>query len=434
MIKRYTLEKMGNVWSEENKYRTWLKVELAVCEAWNELGVIPDDALNRIKENADFSVDRIEEIEKEVKHDVIAFLTSVSEFVGNDSRFVHYGMTSYDVVDTALSLLIKEAIYVLKPKYEELILALEEKALKYKNLPQIGRTHGIHAEPVTFGLKFLIWKNEMERNFERLKAAEKSISVGRIAGAVGTYAHITPKVEEIALRKLELTPSKASTQVLQRDRHAEVLSALAIAGTTLEKIAVEIRHLQRTEVLEAEEFFSKGQKGSSAMPHKRNPVNSERLSGMARLLRGNLIAVLENNALWHERDISHSSVERVIIPDSFITLDFMLSEAIKLVKNLLVYPENMEKNINLTNGLIFSQKVLLALAEKGVKRENAYLMVQRNAMKSWRTKEKFKDLILKDEDIRKYLNEDEIDELFSVSSFLRNINYIYKKNFPDKSF
>ncbi len=434
MIKRYTLEKMGNVWSEENKYRTWLKVELAVCEAWNELGVIPDDALNRIKENANFSVERIEAIEKEVKHDVIAFLTSVSEFVGNDSRFVHYGMTSYDVVDTALSLLIKEAIGVLKPKYEELIKALEEKALKYKDLPQIGRTHGIHAEPVTFGLKFLIWKNEMERNFERLKAAEKSISVGRIAGAVGTYAHITPKVEEIALKKLELIPSKASTQVLQRDRHAEVLSALAITGTTLEKIAVEIRHLQRTEVLEAEEFFSKGQKGSSAMPHKRNPVNSERLSGMARLLRGNLVAALENNALWHERDISHSSVERVIIPDSFITLDFMLSEAIKLVKNLLVYPENMEKNINLTNGLIFSQKVLLALAEKGVKREDAYLMVQRNAMRCWKTKEKFKDLILKDEDIRKYLNEDEIDELFSVSSFLKNIDYIYKKNFPDKSF
>lgn len=432
MIKRYTLKEMGNVWSEENKYRTWLKVELAVCEAWNELGIIPDDALKRIKEKANFKVERIEEIEKEVKHDVIAFLTSVSEFVGQDSRFVHYGMTSYDVVDTALSLLIKQAISLLKPKYEELIEVLKEKAIKYKDTPQIGRTHGIHAEPVTFGLKFLIWKNEMERNFDRLKNAEKNISVGRIAGAVGTYAHITPKVEEIALKKLSLTPSKASTQVLQRDRHAEVLSAIAITGTTLEKIAVEIRHLQRTEVLEAEEFFSKGQKGSSAMPHKRNPVNSERLSGMARLLRGNLVAALENNALWHERDISHSSVERVIIPDSFITIDFMLSEAIKLTKNLLVYPENMEKNLNLTKGLIFSQKVLLTLAEKGVKREDAYLMVQRNAMRSWKTKENFKDLILADEEIRKYLNENDIDNIFSVKSFLNNIDYIYKKNFPDE--
>jgi adenylosuccinate lyase len=429
MIKRYTLKEMGDIWSEKNRYGTWLKVELAVCEAWNQLGIIPEDALKRIKEKADFSVDRIEEIEKEVKHDVIAFLTSVSEFVGQDSRFVHYGMTSYDVVDTALSLLIKQAIDLIKPKYKKLIDALKEKSIKYKELPQIGRTHGVHAEPVTFGLKFLIWKNEMERNYKRLEQAEKIISYGRIAGAVGTYAHITPKVEEIALKKLNLTPSLASTQVLQRDRHAEVLFALSVAATTLEKIAVEIRHLQRTEVLEAEEFFSKGQKGSSAMPHKRNPVNSERITGMARLLRGNLIAALENNALWHERDISHSSVERVIIPDSFIALDFMLNETIKLIEKLLVYPDKIEKNLNLTKGLIFSQKVLLALAEKGVKREDAYKMVQRNAMKSWQTGEEFKKLILDDSEVKNYLNEDEIENIFSINSFLKNINYIYEKNY-----
>ncbi len=429
MIKRYTLKEMGEIWSEKNKYGTWLKVELAVCKAWNNLGVIPNDVLERIRDKADFSVDRIEEIEKEVKHDVIAFLTSVSEFVGQDSRFVHYGMTSYDVVDTALSLLIKQAIALIKPKYEKLIEALKEKSLKYKSLPQIGRTHGVHAEPVTFGLKFLIWKNEMERNLKRLEQAEKIISYGRIAGAVGTYAHITPKVEEIALKELNLTPSLASTQVLQRDRHAEVLFALSVTASTLEKIAVEIRHLQRTEVLEAEEYFSKGQKGSSAMPHKRNPVNSERITGMARLLRGNLIAALENNALWHERDISHSSVERVIIPDSFITLDFMLKETIKLIENLIVYPENMEKNLNLTKGLIFSQKVLLALAEKGVKREDGYKMVQRNAMKSWQTGEEFKKLIQKDNEVKKYLSEDEIERIFSIDSFLNNINYIYEKNY-----
>ncbi len=429
MIKRYTLKEMGDIWSEENKYKTWLKVELAVCKAWNKLGIIPNDALKRIQNNADFSVERIEEIEKEVKHDVIAFLTSVSEFVGQDSRFVHYGMTSYDVVDTALSLLIKQAITLIKPKYQKLIRALKDKSLQYKNLPQIGRTHGVHAEPVTFGLKFLIWKNEMERNLKRLNEAEKNISYGRIAGAVGTYAHITPKVEEIALKELGLTPSLASTQVLQRDRHAEVLFALSVASTTLEKIAVEIRHLQRTEVLEAEEFFSKGQKGSSAMPHKRNPVNSERITGMARILRGNLIAALENNALWHERDISHSSVERVIIPDSFITLDFMLNETIKLIENLLVYPENIKKNLYLTKGLIFSQKVLLALAEKGVKREDAYKMVQRNAMECWKTGKEFKQLISDDKDIIKYLNKDEIESIFSIESFLQNIDYIYDKNF-----
>ncbi len=431
MIERYTLEDMGNLWSEENKFNTWLKVEIAVCEAWNELGVIPDDALRRIKEKANFSLERIKEIEKKVKHDVIAFLTSVSEYVGNDSRFIHYGMTSYDVVDTALSVLMKDAIELIEPKYKKFISILEEKALKYKELPQIGRTHGVHAEPVSFGLKFLIYRNEMIRNYRRLISAKDSISYGRIAGAVGTYAHITPEVEKIALKKLGLKPAYASTQVLQRDRHAEVLAALAISASTIEKIAIEIRHLQRTEVREAEEFFSKGQKGSSAMPHKRNPVRTERLSGLARVLRANLTAALENNALWHERDISHSSVERIIIPDSFILIDFMLEEAIDVVNNLTVYEKNIEKNIFLTKGLIFSQKLLLKLAEKGLSREKAYEIVQRNAMRSWESGESFKELVKKDSDIMKVLSESEIDEIFDISSYLKNIDYIYDRSLKE---
>ncbi len=431
MIERYTLKEMGELWSEENKFRTWLKVEIAVCEAWNELGVIPDDALKRIKEKANFSLERIKEIEKKVKHDVIAFLTSVSEYVGNDSRFVHYGMTSYDVVDTALSLLMKNAIELIEPKYKIFISVLEEKALKYKNLPQIGRTHGVHAEPVTFGLKFLIYRNEMIRNFKRLLSAKENISYGRIAGAVGTYAHITPEVEKIALKKLGLKPAYASTQVLQRDRHAETLAVLAITASTIEKIAVEIRHLQRTEVREAEEFFSKGQKGSSAMPHKRNPVRTERLSGLARILRGNLVSAIENNALWHERDISHSSVERIIIPDSFILIDFMLEEAIDIIKNLTVYKNNIENNIHLTKGLIFSQKLLLKLAEKGLSREKAYEIVQRNAMKSWETGEKLADLIKSDNEAKKVLSEEEIEKIFDLSSFLKNINYIYENSLKE---
>ena len=386
MIKRYCLEDMDNLWSEENRYRTWLRVELAVCQAWNKLGVIPDDALARILSKADFRVDRIEKIEREVKHDVIAFTTSVAEFIGDDSRFFHYGMTSYDVVDTAFSLLLKEALNRLEPALLSLVDVLQEKAVRYKDLPQIGRTHGVHAEPVTFGLKFLIWKQEMERNLERLRRARETIGVGRIAGAVGTFAHLDPRVEELALQSLGLQASLCSTQVLQRDRHAEVLFFLAVTASTMEKIALEVRHLQRTEVLEAEEFFSQGQKGSSAMPHKRNPVRSERICGMARLVRANLQAALENNALWHERDISHSSVERVIFPDSFLTVDYMLKETNDLVRTLIVYPENLQKNLDLTGGLFFSQRVLLLLAQKGIKREDGYKIVQRNAMICWREK------------------------------------------------
>ena len=348
MIKRYCLEDMDNLWSEENRYRTWLRVELAVCQAWNKLGVIPDDALARILSKADFRVDRIEKIEREVKHDVIAFTTSLAEFIGDDSRFFHYAMTSYDVVDTAFSLHLKEALNRLEPALLSLVDALQEKAVRYKDLPQIGRTHGVHAEPVSFGLKFLIWKQEMERNLERLRRARETIGVGRIAGAVGTFAHLDPRVEELALQSLGLQASLCSTQVLQRDRHAEVLFFLAVTASTMEKIALEVRHLQRTEVLEAEEFFSQGQKGSSAMPHKRNPVRSERICGMARLVRANLQAALENNALWHERDISHSSVERVIFPDSFLTVDYMLKETNDLVRTLIVYPENLQKNLDLT--------------------------------------------------------------------------------------
>ncbi len=431
MIKRYTLDEMGKLWSEENKFRTWLKVELAVCEAWNKLGVIPDDAFERIKKKADFSVERINEIEKKVKHDVIAFLTSVSEYVGNDSRFVHYGMTSYDVVDTALSLLMKNAIELLEPKYVGFIKILEDKALEYKELPQIGRTHGVHAEPVTFGLKFLVYRNEMIRNYRRLLSSKETISYGRIAGAVGTYAHITPDVERIALEKLSLKPAYASTQVLQRDRHAEVLFSLALTASTIEKIAIEVRHLQRTEVREAEEFFSKGQKGSSAMPHKKNPVRTERATGLSRMLRANLSAAIENNALWHERDISHSSVERIIIPDSFILIDFLLEEMMDIVKNLTVYEKNIKRNLELTKGLIFSQKLLLKLAEKGLSREKAYEIVQRNAMKSWDSGAPFKELILKDEEAMEVLSPKELDEVFDVKAFLKNIDYIYENSLKE---
>mgnify|MGYP003599437198 FL=1 len=431
MIKRYCLEDMDNLWSEENRYRTWLRVELAVCQAWNKLGVIPDDALARILSKADFRVDRIEKIEREVKHDVIAFTTSVAEFIGDDSRFFHYGMTSYDVVDTAFSLLLKEALNRLEPALLSLVDVLQEKAVRYKDLPQIGRTHGVHAEPVTFGLKFLIWKQEMERNLERLRRARETIGVGRIAGAVGTFAHLDPRVEELALQSLGLQASLCSTQVLQRDRHAEVLFFLAVTASTMEKIALEVRHLQRTEVLEAEEFFSQGQKGSSAMPHKRNPVRSERICGMARLVRANLQAALENNALWHERDISHSSVERVIFPDSFLTVDYMLKETNDLVRTLIVYPENLQKNLDLTGGLFFSQRVLLLLAQKGIKREDGYKIVQRNAMICWREKRPFLDLLLDDPQIREKIGEEELRSLFQVSGFLGRIDYIYGRSFPN---
>ncbi|MFQ6083472.1 MAG: adenylosuccinate lyase [Candidatus Aminicenantia bacterium] len=427
MIERYTLPEMGAIWEEKNRYQKWLEVEIAVCEAWAELGKIPPDALKKIKGKASFSVDKIHHIEKVVKHDVIAFLTSVAEYVGEESRYIHLGLTSYDVVDTALSLLIKESLQKIINDANQLKEIIKNKALEHKKTIIIGRTHGVHAEPITFGVKILVWYEEIKRHIDRLKRALEIISVGRISGSVGTYIHLDPKLEEIACRKLGLEPAKISTQVLQRDRHGEVFSTLALLCSSLDKFATEIRHLQRTEVLEVEEPFTKGQKGSSSMPHKRNPVRTERISGLARLVRSNLQAALENIPLWHERDISHSSAERIIFPDSFILTDFILFEMSDLIQNLIVYPERMKENIYLTKGLIFSQRVLLALTEKGVLREKAYQLVQKNSLKAWQEKIEFEKLIIQDQEIRKYLSEKEIEECFSLEPYLEKIDYIFNR-------
>lgn len=427
MIERYTLPEMKEIWSEENKFRKWLDVEIYACEALCKKGVIPESALKNIKEKANFLVKRILEIEEKVHHDVIAFLTCVAEYVGEDSKYIHLGLTSSDVVDTAQSVRMKEAADQILKRLAQLYNVLIEKAIKYKNTVMIGRTHGIHAEPMTFGLKMLLWAAETKRNIERMKKAKEVISVGKISGAVGTYANIDPYVEEFVCRCLGLKPAPISTQVLQRDRHAEYMNTIAVIGCTLEKIATEIRALQRTDIREAEEFFAKGQKGSSAMPHKRNPIISERISGMARILRGNALAAMENVALWHERDISHSSVERVIIPDSTTLLDYMLYKITDVIQNLIVYPENMKKNMKRTNGLIFSQRVLLALVDKGLTRERAYELVQRNAMECWQTGRDFKELLKSDKDVMDYLTTDELEELFDYSYYLRHIDEIYSR-------
>ena len=418
---------MKEIWSEENKFRKWLDVEIYACEALCKKGVIPESALKNIKEKANFSIKRILEIEEKVHHDVIAFLTCVAEYVGEDSKYIHLGLTSSDVVDTAQSVRMKEAADQILKRLAQLYNVLIEKAIKYRNTVMIGRTHGIHAEPMTFGLKMLLWAAETKRNIERMKKAKEVISVGKISGAVGTYANIDPYVEEFVCRCLGLKPAPISTQVLQRDRHAEYMNTIAVIGCTLEKIATEIRALQRTDIREAEEFFAKGQKGSSAMPHKRNPIISERISGMARILRGNALAAMENVALWHERDISHSSVERVIIPDSTTLLDYMLYKITDVIQNLIVYPENMKKNMERTNGLIFSQRVLLALVDKGLTRERAYELVQRNAMECWQTGRGFKELLKSDKDVMDYLTTDELEELFDYSYYLRHIDEIYSR-------
>lgn len=427
MIERYSLPEMKEIWSEESKFRKWLEVELAVCEAWAKLGKIPMDALERIKSKASFSVDRIKEIEKITKHDMVAFTTSVGEFIGEDSRYFHMGLTSYDIVDTALSILIRDSLKLVIEKAEKLKEILKEKAIEWKDIPVIGRTHGVHAEPITFGFKFLIYYEEMKRNIERLKKAKENIEVGRISGSVGTYIHLEMDVEKIACEKLGLKPESVSNQVIQRDRHAEVLCALSITASTLEKIATEIRHLQRTEVLEAEEFFSEGQKGSSSMPHKRNPVRTERICGLSRIIRSYLISSLENINLWHERDISHSSVERIIFPESFLLLDFMLHEMIDIISTLIIYPERMIENIERSYGLIFSQRLLHALLEKGLSREKAYAMVQRNSMKAWKERRQFKEVIQEDREIMEILKDREIDKLFDIKFFLRHIDEIYKR-------
>ncbi len=428
MIDRYTLPEMGRIWEDKFKFDTWLKIEILACEARAEMGEISKTDLDVIKQKANFDVKRILEIEETTKHDVIAFLTNVAEYVGPESRHIHYGMTSSDILDTTLSFQMKTAGELLLKRLFELKNALKQRALQHKNTICIGRSHGIHAEPTSMGLKFALWYEETKRNIERLKRAVEIISVGQISGAVGTFEHLSPKVEEYVCKKMELLAAPVSTQVIQRDRHAEFLTTLAIIGATLEKIAVEIRHLQRTEVLEAEEYFSKGQKGSSAMPHKRNPIISERVTGLARILRSNSIAALENVALWHERDISHSSVERIIVPDSCITLDYMLDLMTKLITNLLIYPDNMIRNLNLTRGLVFSQTILLKLVTKGVSREDAYRIVQDSAMKVWGDINlNLKDELSKSDELIKYISINELNEIFENKNMLKNVDFIFKR-------
>jgi adenylosuccinate lyase len=420
---------MGKIWEDEFKFSTWLKIEILACEARAELGEVPEKDVDVIKEKAKFDVQRILEIEETTKHDVIAFLTNVAEYVGSESRHIHYGMTSSDILDTTLSYQMKTSGELLLKKLYQLKDVLKKKGIKYKNTVCVGRSHGIHAEPTTMGLKFALWYEEIKRDIIRLKDAVEEISAGQISGAVGTFEHLSPKVEEYVCEKMGLKPHSVSTQVIQRDIHAQFMSVLAIIGATLEKIAVEIRHLQRTEVLEVEEFFSKGQKGSSAMPHKRNPIVSERVSGLARILRSNSISSLENVALWHERDISHSSVERITIPDSCIALDYMLHLMIKLIDNLIIYPENMLKNLNLTRGLVYSQTVLLMLINKGITRETAYKIVQTAAMDVWNDKNKnLKDELLKSDEVLKFLNKKEIEEIFISERMLDNIDYIFNRS------
>ena len=427
MIERYTTEAMGSIWSDYNKYQVWLDVEVAVLEVLCDDGIVPKKDLDIIKSKAKFSVDRINEIEEETHHDVIAFLTNLSENIGPSARFIHLGMTSSDLLDTSLALQCKQSGEIILEKLKRFHIILRKLATKYKDTFQIGRSHGVHAEPITFGLKLALWSEEIKRHIIRFEKSLDDIQYGQISGAVGTYQHLDPSVELRTCEKLGLHASTVSNQVVQRDHHAQFLTSLALIGCTIEKIAVEIRHLQRTEVLEAEEFFAKGQKGSSAMPHKRNPIITERLTGFSRLLRSNAMAAMENVALWHERDISHSSVERIIIPDSTNLMDYMLMKVNKLFENLIVYPDNMMKNLNLTNGLIFSQEVLLKLIQAGMSREDAYKLVQKNAMQVWEQKIDFKELIKTDKDISKLLSESEIDSLFDLNKILININNIFER-------
>ncbi len=427
MIERYALPQISRIWEEENKFRKWLEIELLAVEARARMGKVPREALEEIKKKADFDVGRIAEIESVVHHDVVAFLTCVAEHVGESSRYIHYGMTSSDVLDTGLALQMREAMDVILQEARALTLTLRDSALRYRDVPMIGRTHGVHAEPITFGHKLAIWTFEMHRNVKRLEMAREVISYGKISGAVGTYAHIEPEVEEYVCHKLGLKPDPASSQIVQRDRHAEYMAALAVTGASLEKFALEIRGLQRTEVLEVEEPFARGQKGSSAMPHKRNPVICERICGLARILRANLIAALENVALWHERDISHSSVERIIIPDSTMLLYYMLVKFHQVIKGLQVYPDRMKRNLHLTKGLIFSESVLLALTEKGLTRERAYSLVQRNALKAWSTGEDFQTLLKEDPEVMEVMSAEELDRLFDIAKHLLHEDTVFKR-------
>ena len=441
MVERYAREAMKSKWSIQAKYDAWLKVELAAVRAWNKLGLITDDDCEKIQKNAKFDIARIDEIEKTTKHDVIAFLTSVSESLGDESRFVHYGMTSSDCIDTAVALQMKESLELILADIDEFLVALKERAMEHKNTLMVGRSHGIHGEPITFGLVIAIWHDEIKRAKELLEHAKKIISVGAISGAMGNFAHAPLELEELVCAELGLDCAPASNQVIQRDRYAQVMSALAILASSCEKIAVAVRHYQRTEVYEAEEYFSPGQKGSSAMPHKRNPVLSENITGLCRMIRSYATPALENVALWHERDISHSSVERFILPDAFITADFMLGRITGLIKNLVVYPENMMKNLNLTGGLVFSQRVLLELPKREISREDAYKIVQRNAMKVWADLQQGKSALndkgeslflqnlLGDEDLRAKLSENEIRACFDYSYYTKNVDKIFARVF-----
>jgi adenylosuccinate lyase len=433
MISRYTRPQMGRIWEAENRYAKWLDVEIAACEAMAEEGLVPSEALENIKKKAAFSVERILQIEEETKHDVIAFLTNVAEHVGPDSRFIHMGLTSSDILDTSFAMLLREAMLMIIEDVEQFMATVKERAFEHKHTVMIGRSHGIHAEPITFGLKLAVWYSEMKRNLHRLREALETISYGKLSGSVGTFANVSPRVEASACRKLGLKAAEISTQILQRDRHAQYFTALAILAGTMEKIAVEIRHLQRTEVLEAEEAFEKGQKGSSSMPHKKNPIGAENISGLARLVRSNCLAALENMALWHERDISHSSVERVIAPDSTILIDYMIHRLSRIVKTLAVYPERMKENLNRMRGLIFSQQVLLRLSNLGLSREKSYEWVQRNALKVWAEGKDFKSLLAEDTDIRKYLGLRDLEEIFDLKYHLKHVDQLFGRVFGASS-
>ena len=439
MVERYAREEMKKLWNEEAKFNAWLEVEKAAVKAWNKLGLIPDEDAEKIIKNAKFDINRIHEIEKETKHDVIAFLTSVAESLGEESRWVHYGMTSSDTIDTAVALQMRDSLKIIIDDVKMVMESIKKRAMEHKYTLMVGRSHGIHGEPITFGLVLSIWYDEMKRHLKNLEETLEVISVGKVSGAMGNFAHAPIELEELTCKYLGLKPAPISNQVIQRDRYARLASALGLLASTVEKIAVNIRHFQRTEVYEAEEYFSKGQKGSSAMPHKRNPVLSENITGLARVIRAYVTPAMENVALWHERDISHSSVERFWLPDAFITTDFMLHRLNNIISNLVVYPENMMKNLNLTGGLVFSQRVLLELPKRGISREDAYKIVQRNAMKVWEELQKgkapvnekgeslFLENLLKDEDLTKVMKEDEIRSLFDYDYYTRNVDKIYKR-------
>lgn len=427
MIERYTRPEMGAIWTEENRFKAWLEVEILACEAWAELGVIPKEDVKLLRENASFDINRIKEIEEETRHDVVAFTRAVSETLGEERKWVHYGLTSTDVVDTALSYLLKQANEILQKDIENFIEILKNKAQEHKYTVMMGRTHGVHAEPTTFGLKMALWYEEMKRNLERFKEARKHVEVGKISGAVGTYANIDPFVEQYVCEKLGIGAAPISTQTLQRDRHAHYMSTLALIATSIEKFAVEIRGLQKSETREVEEFFAKGQKGSSAMPHKRNPIGSENMTGMARVIRGYMLTAYENVPLWHERDISHSSAERIILPDATIALNYMLNRFGNIVKNLTVFPENMKRNMDRTLGLIYSQRVLLALIDKGLAREEAYDTVQPKAMEAWEKQVPFRQLIEADDKITSLLSPEEINDCFDYNYHLKNVDVIFER-------